>query len=134
MSDAPAVTPTPTWGEVFPWFREVMAEDDAWYVGPVDSKTDIGTARLADAAVTRLKSLPVGRLFPAVRRVERLDDLTWPKHRLLNALHRGGGFTRDDLSHMVLADVLSWESGGPPLVPQILEAAAREAGRVRPPR
>jgi hypothetical protein len=126
MSDAPAVTPTPTWGEVFPWFREVMAEDDAWYVGQVDNKTDIGTARLADAAVTRLKSLPVGRLFPAVRRVERLDELSWPKHRLLNALHRGGCFTGDDLSYMVIAEMLSWESVGPIIVKQILEVVALE--------
>ena len=44
MSDAPAVTPTPTWVSV-PWFREVMAEDDAWYVGQVNSKTDVGVAR-----------------------------------------------------------------------------------------
>ena len=124
MSDAPAVTPTPTWGEVFPWFREVMAEDDVWYVATIDSKVDVGTARLADAAVTRLRSLPVGRLFPGIRRVGRLDGLDWPKHRLLNALHRGGCFTGDDLSYMVIGEMLSWESVGPVIVKQILEVVA----------
>ena len=130
MSDAPAVTPAPAWGEVFPWFREVMAEDDAWHAGLVDDKTDVGVARLADVAATRLKPLPVGRLFPSVRRVERLDALGWPKHRLLNALHRGGCFTGDDLSYMVIAEMLAWESVGPVIVKQILEVVALEEIRV----
>ncbi|GGC53583.1 hypothetical protein IEU95_09930 [Hoyosella rhizosphaerae] len=117
------------WLDAFPWLRGASTDDNAnaWWEVPIAVSGSVERVvkleRIAELAIERLSQWTIGQIFPGLPPSFPLTALRLPV-RAGNVLARRGISTTDELSLLVLDEIMDWRNVGIGTVSTILQVLA----------